>query len=199
MTTYIDVIRHGEPVGGRRYRGYGVDDPLTEKGWAQMRAAVPESPRWQHIVSSPLSRCLAFSEELAGKLAIKFSVDDRLKEIGFGTWEGKTPDEILAVDGEALTHFYDDPIHNRPEGAEPLDTFAARVWRAYQDIAQLHKDKHVLIVAHAGVARAIAANILQIPLDSVYSRLRIEYGGIISSTVNAGAAPKITIQGPHKI
>jgi len=63
LTTYIDVIRHGEPVGGRRYRGYSVDDPLTKKGWAQMRAAVPETPPWQHIVSSPLKRCLEFSQD----------------------------------------------------------------------------------------------------------------------------------------
>ncbi|MCK5395440.1 MAG: histidine phosphatase family protein, partial [Gammaproteobacteria bacterium] len=92
MTTYIDVIRHGEPVGGRRYRGYSVDDPLTDKGWEQMRAAIPETPRWQHIVSSPLKRCLDFSQELASDLHIPFSIDDNVKEIGFGDWEGKTPE-----------------------------------------------------------------------------------------------------------
>ena len=37
--TLIDMIRHGEPVGGRRYRGQ-IDDPLSEKGWRQMWAAV---------------------------------------------------------------------------------------------------------------------------------------------------------------
>ncbi|HHO59588.1 MAG TPA: histidine phosphatase family protein, partial [Thiotrichales bacterium] len=63
MTTCIDVIRHGEPEGGRRYRGHSVDDPLTEKGWLQMRSAVPENPPWQHIISSPLVRCLDFSRE----------------------------------------------------------------------------------------------------------------------------------------
>lgn len=196
MTTYIDVIRHGEPVGGRRYRGYGVDDPLTEKGWSQMRAAIPESPPWQHIVSSPLSRCLAFSEELAGRLDIEFSVDERVKEIGFGEWEGKTPEEILAADSEALAHFYKDPVHNRPAGAEPLDTFATRVWQAYQSILQDHKNKHVLIVGHAGVARAITANILQMSLDDVYSRLRVEYGAIIHSSVDENSPPKLLIQGP---
>jgi len=37
--TTLDLMRHGEPVGGRRYRGQ-MDDPLSEKGWAQMRNAV---------------------------------------------------------------------------------------------------------------------------------------------------------------
>jgi alpha-ribazole phosphatase/probable phosphoglycerate mutase len=29
------MIRHGESVGGRRYRGQ-LDDPLRDKGWRQM-------------------------------------------------------------------------------------------------------------------------------------------------------------------
>ena len=41
--TQIDVIRHGEPKGGRRYRGYGIDDPLTETGWQQMWTAMPDT------------------------------------------------------------------------------------------------------------------------------------------------------------
>lgn len=196
MTTYIDVIRHGEPVGGRRYRGYGVDDPLTERGWAQMRAAVPQNPRWQHIVSSPLKRCLEFSKELANDLQVPYSIEDRVKEIGFGDWEGKMPEEILAEDSEALNHFYQDPVNNRPNGAEPLDAFANRVWLAYQQILEQHQDKHVLIVAHAGVARAITANILKMSLDDVYSRLRIEYGAIICSSVDEGSPPRLLIQGP---
>ena len=196
LTTYIDVIRHGEPVGGRRYRGYGIDDSLTEKGWSQMRAAVSKSPPWQHIVSSPLKRCLEFAQELADDLQITLSVEDNLKEIGFGDWEGKTPDDILAEDSEALNHFYQDPVNNRPEGAEPLDTFSERVWNTYLDITSKYQGKHILIVGHAGVARAITANILKMSLDDVYSRLRIEYGGIIRSSVEKNSPPKLLVQGP---
>lgn len=198
MTTKIDVIRHGEPVGGRRYRGYGVDDELTETGWLQMRDAVPQDAPWQHIVTSPLKRCLEFSQELADDLHIQCSVDDRVKEIGFGVWEGKTPEDILAEDPEALNHFYADPVNNRPEGAEPLDTFSQRVWDAYQDIVTQHEGKHVLIVGHAGVARAVTAKILKMSLDDVYSCLRIEYGGIISSTIEEGKPPKLVIHGTTK-
>jgi len=196
VTTYIDVIRHGEPVGGRRYRGYSIDDPLTEKGWAQMRAAVSASPQWQHIVSSPLKRCLDFSKELANDLQIPFTVEDNMKEIGFGSWEGKTPDEILAEDSEALNHFYKDPVNNRPDGAEPLDTFSERVWNAYLQILEEHRDKHVLVVAHAGVARAITAKILNMSLDDVYSQLRIDYGAIVCSSIEESSAPRLLIKGP---
>lgn len=161
-----------------------------------MRAAVPETPQWQHIVSSPLKRCLEFSQELADDLQITINVEDNLKEIGFGEWEGKTPDDILAEDSEALNHFYKDPVNNRPKGAEPLDTFSERVWDAYLSIIEQHQGKHVLIVAHAGVARAITANILKMSLDDVYSRLKIEYGAIIRSSIDEGSPPRLLVQGP---
>jgi len=191
--TKIDVIRHGEPEGGRRYRGYGVNDPLTEKGWQQMWASMPEQPTWDVIVSSPLSRCLDFARALAEKTGATCIVEDNLKEIGFGVWEGLTPEEILAKDSQALDHFYKDPVHNRPEGAEPLDTFSQRVWQAYQAIASAHKDKHILIVGHAGVVRAIAANVLHMSLDDVYSSLSVEYAAIVSTVIKEGSPPKLMI------
>jgi alpha-ribazole phosphatase len=194
MTTQIDVIRHGEPVGGRRYRGHGVNDPLTEKGWQQMWDAVANLSDWQHIASSPLSRCLDFAQQLSKKLKIGYSVDDRLKEIGFGTWEGLTPDEIIANDIDALKRFYKDPVRNRPEGAEPLESFTRRVWSAYEDISRKHANQKVLIVGHAGVVRAITANILGMDLDHVYSNLKIEYGGIVTSIIEDAQEPRIVIK-----
>jgi probable phosphoglycerate mutase len=194
MTTQIDVIRHGEPVGGRRYRGHGVDDPLSEKGWQQMWDAVADRSDWQHIASSPLSRCLDFAQQLSKKLKIGYSVDDRFKEIGFGAWEGLSPDDILARDINALEHFYKDPIRNRPEGAEPLEVFSKRVWDAYEDVSRKHAHEKVLIVGHAGVVRAITANILGMDLDHVYSSLKIEYGGIVTSIIEDSSEPKLVIK-----
>ncbi len=54
--TTIDLMRHGEPIGGKKYRGQS-NDPLSGKGWEQMWAAVgiiiPGSillPRLWHVV-----------------------------------------------------------------------------------------------------------------------------------------------------
>ena len=192
--TFIDIIRHGEPEGGRRYRGHGIDDPLSDRGWQQMWAAIPDTPIWDHIITSPLSRCQQFAQTLAEKTGIDYSIDEQLKEIGFGVWEGKTPEDILANEGDALERFIEDPVHNRPQDAEPLDEFASRVWMVYENVAQDYKGKHILLVAHAGVIRAITSKILGMPLDDVYSRLKIEYAAIASTRIHEKKPPVMVLK-----
>jgi alpha-ribazole phosphatase len=167
VITTVDLMRHGEPVGGRRYRGQ-VDDPLSEKGWAQMHAAVGESVPWTRIVSSPLLRCRAFAETLAGAHGLPLAFDERLKEVGFGVWEGKSAAEIEADAPGTLARFKADPVHARPQGAEPLAGFHARVAAALDDLLAQHAGQHVLLVGHAGVMRMALAWALQIPLERAY-------------------------------
>jgi alpha-ribazole phosphatase len=170
--TLIDMLRHGEPVGGRRYRGQ-LDDPLSEKGWAQMRAATAERAPWTAIVSSPLARCRAFAEELAGQTGLPLSVDDRLKEVGFGVWEGRTAADIQAIDPDAVFNFKRDPVAFRPEGAEPLDAFYQRVAAVLDDMVKMHDGGHVLLVAHAGVIRMATCRVLGLVPEHGY---RIQVG-----------------------
>ncbi|MBI1424643.1 MAG: alpha-ribazole phosphatase [Gammaproteobacteria bacterium] len=172
MTTIIDLIRHGEPVGGRKYRGQ-IDDPLSEKGWQQMRDAVGDHRPWQAIVTSPLSRCSEFATELSRRHQLPLHTDARLQEIGFGSWEGKTSAEIKAEDPDKLSRFWQDPIGNRPAGAEPLQDFYDRVSAALQDLLTQHTDQHILIVCHAGVIRMSLLHLLGIPLQHAF---RIQVG-----------------------
>jgi alpha-ribazole phosphatase/probable phosphoglycerate mutase len=184
VTTTVDLMRHGEPVGGRRYRGQ-IDDPLSEKGWAQMHAAVGDSVPWTRVVSSPLLRCRAFAETLAERHGLPLALDDRLKEVGFGVWEGRSAAEIEADAPGTLARFKADPVHARPQGAEPLADFHARVAAALDALLAQHAGQHVLLVGHAGVMRMALAWALQIPLEHAYrievatatlTRLRFEAG-----------------------
>jgi len=159
--TLVDFIRHGEPVGGRRYRGDGVDDPLSENGWQQMWAAVGDQAPWQRVVSSPLQRCHAFALALAEKHRLPLSVEQRFREVGQGVWEGLTPDQIVQRDPAAYAAFHHDPCRNRPPGAEPLDAFGQRVAEALEELFSDCPGEHVLVVAHAGGIRAALGYVLQ--------------------------------------
>ncbi len=166
--TQLDFLRHGEPVGGRRYRGQ-IDDPLSEKGWAQMRAATAEERPWTAIASSPLARCAAFSEWLAAETGLPLSYDERLKEVGFGIWEGRAPDELKREEPECVFEFKRDPVRYRPRGAELLAAFHARVSTAYEDLLAGHVGGHVLVVAHAGVMRMAICHVLGLSPTQAYS------------------------------
>lgn len=185
MSTTLDLIRHGEPVGGRKYRGQ-IDDPLSEKGWSQMQAAVGDAAPWSRLVSSPLLRCRAFAESLATRHELPLSFDDQLKEVGFGVWEGKTAAEIEASWPGSLARFKADPLNARPRGAEPLTVFHARIAQALVSLITTHAHSHLLLVCHAGVIRMALAWALQIPLAHAYridvasasvTRLRFDASG----------------------
>lgn len=175
-TTLIDLIRHGEPVGGRRYRGQ-LDDPLSDKGWAQMRAAVSDVCPWQAIVASPLLRCSDFAKELSVRHQLPLRMDVRLQEIGFGVWEGKTAEEIRAADPDILQQFMLDPIANRPQGAEALVDFRDRVVAVWEQIVRECRGQQVLIVAHAGVIRMVMCHVLEMPLKRVF-RIQVDNAAI---------------------
>lgn len=175
--TVIDLIRHGEPIGGRRYRGHGVDDPLSEKGWSQMWQAVGNYNAWHHIITSPLQRCQQFALALGERHGIAVTIEPRFKEVGFGEWEGLSHDEVKIGRAPEYQAFLRDPLNCRPRDAEPLEDFLQRVNSAYEEMAGSFAERHVLIVAHAGVMRALIAKTIQAPSAGLY-RIKISNGGV---------------------
>lgn len=174
--TCIDLMRHGEPVGGSRYRGQ-LDDPLSDTGWQQMWHAVSVENRWEQIVSSPLRRCLEFAGAFAQQGKVPLHCEPRFSEVGFGDWEGKTRAELEQQNPGQLSSFYHDPVNNRPPGAEPLDVFTARVTAAFNDLLDQYSGESILVITHAGVIRAIIAAVLEIPRESMY-RIHVANAGM---------------------
>lgn len=175
--TIIDLIRHGEPAGGRRYRGHGVDDPLTEKGWAQMWSGIGEYKTWHRIITSPLLRCREFALALGERHGIPVTVEPRFKEVGFGAWEGLSHDAIKIHRVDDYRAFLRDPVNCRPQGAESLDGFMQRVSTAYDEALDCYRGQHCLIVAHAGVIRAVIAKTVHAAPSGLY-RIKVSNGGI---------------------
>ncbi|MEZ5543213.1 MAG: histidine phosphatase family protein [Pseudomonadota bacterium] len=174
--TMIELLRHGEPVGGTRFRGQR-DDPLSERGWQQMWDAVDGRGPWQQVVSSPLSRCHGFAAALCARQALPLRAEPRFAEVGFGTWEGHTRAELEARDPGQVDRFLRDPVGQRPAGAEPLDAFVARVRAGFLELLDRHAGQSVLVVAHAGVIRAVIATALDIPPAAMY-RIHVANAGI---------------------
>ena len=184
--TIIDLIRHGEPVGGLLIRGQR-NDPLSATGWRQMRGAVEGCTGWQRVITSPLLRCAEFAHELAARLAIPVSEEAAVAEIGFGQWEGVKPAELLARQPQAYQAFWENPADFTPPGGEPLAEFQARVVTALERIVQRHCGEHLLIVAHGGVIRMMVAHVLGMPAGNMF-RMDVPYAGLSRIRVERGVA-----------
>lgn len=161
--TCLDYLRHGEPQGGSKYRGHTVDDPLSDKGWQQMRATTAALTGWTRVVTSPMQRCRAFAEWIGDQRRLPVSLEHDLREVGFGAWEGRTRQQLLDGRADEYHAFYADPVNNRPAGAEPLDVFGRRVAKVLDRLLRDHPGEHILVVAHAGVIRASLGHVLQAP------------------------------------
>jgi probable phosphoglycerate mutase len=178
--TIVDLIRHGEPVGGHMIRGNGCDHPLSPLGWAQMRAAVAPPglvPPWQQVISSPMMRCREFAVELASGLGVPLAVEPELREIGMGAWEGMRRSEVADAEPSAFEAFCADPVAHRPPGGEQLGAFRARVVGAYERQLAHWPGRRLLIICHGGVSRALLGHALGAD-DAAWYRIAIDFAGV---------------------
>ncbi len=193
----LDLLRHGETLGGSRFRGR-LDDPLTERGWEQMWAAVGPGEgvrEWDGIVTSPLARCADFARALSRRQDIPLSLDPRLAELDFGDWEGQTPADLMATDAEALGRFWADPVAHPPPSGEPLLAFQARVLTAWDELLRQDRDDRTLVISHGGVIRVILCQVLGYPLERL---LELDVGhaslrGIRVPSEGAGAGAGVGV------
>lgn len=182
-TTIIDLLRHGDVEGGRKYRGQ-LDDPLSKQGWEQLRTVTNKKQNWQHIITSPLKRCSEFATELAQTHSLLLQTEHKFKEVSFGLWEGKTADELLKYDPENIKKYWDAPINTTPPQGENLLNFEKRVMGGWENMLNDFQGKHILVISHAGVMRIILCHILGMPLTELFkldiglakaSRIQIDY------------------------
>jgi probable phosphoglycerate mutase len=175
--TIVDLIRHGEPQGGPMIRGNGCDHPLSALGWRQMWDALGDAAPWDQVVSSPMARCRHVAAAVAGRLGLPLAVEPQLREIGMGRWEGRRRAEIEVEEPQAYLAFLRDPVANRPPGGERLEALRARIGAAYERQVAAWPGRHLLIVCHAGVSRAVVGHLLGADNERWY-RMRIDYAGI---------------------
>jgi len=158
--TTIDLLRHGKSEGGDIFRGV-TDVPLSKEGWQQMLGASEGIEGWQKVVSSPMKRCQVFAGHISQQKGIDHIICDGLREVSFGDWDGKLFSEISDQHNEVFNAFWQDPINNTPPNAEPMIDFCERINKAFWSEVESAKGKHLLMVVHGGVIRAVLREVLQ--------------------------------------
>ena len=180
----IYYIRHGETDWNAEGRLQGtLDIPLNELGRRQAVSAGTvlaglltrdgHDPASIPFVASPLGRARLTMELVRGALRLPpldYAIDARLREIGYGQWEGSTLPEARAADPELFARRVAAKWTVAAPGGERYLDVERRMSAWYAELAT-----DTVTVAHGGTARALMV-LLGIETPESAADLYIEQG-----------------------
>ena len=147
------IIRHGQTDWNIAKKIQGRQDiPLNERGRYQavcLKKAMENRPVTA-VFSSPQIRAMETAKEVASSSgSVVIPVKD-LMEINYGSWEGKTEEELLQEDRALYEAWWSHPAETAPPGGESIIQVNERCQKAWKEIKpQLTGD--AAIVAHGGL------------------------------------------------
>jgi len=170
---HIYLTRHGETEWNIQNRLQGwKDSPLTSKGINDAKALSQKISgiRFQSIYSSPSKRALNTAKILSGGNDIPIFLDENLREINFGDWEGKTKSEINERFENEFSSLWESPraYNHLPHNGESLKNVRKRVEEVLKNIIETNKDGNVLIVTHAVIVATIIAYFKNSPIEKLW-------------------------------
>jgi broad specificity phosphatase PhoE len=169
----IYFIRHGETDWNRDRRYQGQKDiPLNATGRDQARAQRPGAGRGDgrgggrhRLCGEPPAAGAGDHDIVRGELGLApeaYRLDDRLKEVHYGDWEGQLQDDLLSGDPEGCAARERDAWGWQPRGGESYAMMSRRVAWWFGEVA-----RDTVVVAHGGVSRALRGLVLDLPKSEV--------------------------------
>jgi alpha-ribazole phosphatase/probable phosphoglycerate mutase len=172
------LLRHAEPEESAHGRCYGtLDVGLSPQGHAHaegLAAELSDLPL-DAVYSSPRRRALDTAAPIATAHGLTPAADERLRELDFGELEGRTYDEIAVSLPDLYGAWMTAPTTVSFPGGESYADLRERAVAACNEIRRRHAS--ALVVTHGGVVRAVLAECLGMPAESIF-RLDQSYGGV---------------------
>ena len=152
--TILALVRHGLTSWNENKLVQGRSDiPLSKKGRMQVGSwHVPDGIKDFSIISSPLIRAKETAKILFGK---SIPTDDRLVEMNWSEWEGKSLNELRAKLGNLMEAWEAEGLDFRAPGGESPREVQQRLKPFMRETAKTKKN--TLAVCHKGVIRAVYA------------------------------------------
>lgn len=168
------LIRHGKTDWNQRHKLQGSTDiPLNEEGRRMAEAARGECLEIPFDVcfSSPLIRARETAEILFRGRDVPIFTDDRLKEMGFGDYEGQENSFDIPDCPINVLFFSPEKYTDPPGGAESLESLFARTGAFLRERVDplLRENRNVLIVGHGAMNSSIACQVKHLPVSQFWS------------------------------
>ena len=171
------LVRHGETEWNRvsRFQG-GIDVPLNDNGrqQAQMASEFLKDIQIDFAISSPMLRPKETAEIiLKSHPSVNLELQEALKEINHGLWEGKLESEIKQEYADLLHQWQTAPeTVQMPEGENLQQVWdrAVACWNAIIESVELSDSelKTGLVVAHDAINKVILCHVLGLSPASIW-------------------------------
>ncbi|MEV7830787.1 bifunctional RNase H/acid phosphatase [Streptomyces subrutilus] len=168
------LLRHGETAltPQKRFSGSGGSDPELSEAGRRQAAAVAESlaarGTVQAVVSSPLRRCRETAQAVADRLGLTVTVEEGLREVDFGAWEGLTFAEVRERHPEDLQAWLDSPRAAPTGGGESFAAATRRISATRDRLLAAHARRTTLLVTHVTPVKILVRLALGAPPESLF-------------------------------
>ncbi|MET9855080.1 bifunctional RNase H/acid phosphatase [Streptomyces sp. NPDC006450] len=168
------LLRHGETAltPQKRFSGSGGSDPELSAAGRRQAAAVAESlaarGTVQTVISSPLRRCRETAQAVADRLGLTVTVEEGLREVDFGAWEGLTFAEARERYPEDLQAWLDSPKAAPTGGGESFASATRRISATRDRLLAEHAGRTVLLVSHVTPVKILVRLALGAPPEALF-------------------------------
>jgi len=197
MSLKIYFLRHGETTSSQTGTYCGIlDIDLTPEGkqMAEDFANVYKNIPWTAVFCSPLKRTIQTAKPLCDSLGIELKIREGLKEITYGQWEGKTPEEVNSQYHDEYVRWLADPGWNSPTGGEKGVDISRRSSEVLEEIEQTYRTGNVLVVSHKSTIRIMLCYLLGIDVGRYRDRIGMPVAAV-SIVKMAEHGPLLEIMG----
>ena len=160
--TRVFLVRHGATLLSAEDRFAGSTDvELSDEGRSQA-AALGERLRGERldgVFASPLSRTRETAAIASGGRH-EAIIDEGLREISHGHWEGLTRAEVEARFPDEYAAWEADPFTFAPQGGESGAAVLARALPALRAALDSHSGGQLLVVSHKATIRLLLSSLL---------------------------------------
>lgn len=174
----IILIRHGESKLNVEGVYYGILNPeLTEKGKEQAKKTreILKNISYEKIYTSDLKRAIE-TAEIVNYKELEISIDEELRELNFGIFEGRSYEELLEKYPEELKKSQKNWENYNYITGESVLELQKRAINFIEKKIDLEKD--TVLVTHWGVINTILSHYFSNGLES-YWKFSVKNGGVV--------------------
>jgi probable phosphoglycerate mutase len=199
VTTTIHLIRHGDTdASGDGFFSGDLDPPITASGIAQAAALATKVAAFKPktIYVSPKLRARMTAEPTARATGLVPIVEDGLREISYGTWDGRRESEIRASEPAAYEKWTTDPGTYSPPGGESGLLIAARAMPIIAHILAEHENEVAAVFSHKATIRILTCALLGIEVSRFRDRVACPTASITTFTFGPRGAMLVRLGEP---